>query len=349
MNTITNNPGTLHNCCSIDAFSCTFTNASHEEVIKNILHLDHLDWQHQDFGRHRYQKKVVFGNITILYDGTKNMGVCLELTGQGCTELVHLTGNYSIFHDILCFSSATLTRIDIAIDDHKGLVDMSNVVTKIDRGEIRTRMRATTECKGLANTTGHTVYIGSASSNCRIRIYDKQAQMQTTYPWVRTEMVLRHEDARRFQALAVESINSCSANRNEEIAVLGTAVLYDKFCFIDATDINISRCNVSPWWAELMDAKPIHLASVSKSIPTIEKAAEWIKKQVAPTLILLLCILGPEWLDTLIEEGCVHIDRARAIMWLQQMHAIGMSVTVDPHGDDLAHTIREEILNYYNN
>lgn len=342
------NPGT-QNCCKIDAFSCTFANTSIAEVIEDILHLGHLEWTACDYGRYGYRKMHRFGSITLLHDGRlDSMGICLELRSQGCSELINLTQNESIFHDILCYCSASLSRIDIAVDDFAGLVDMDTMVDKIERGEIRTRMKAATECKGLATTTGHTVYIGSAKSNCRIRIYDKSAQLKTTYHWIRTELVLRHEDAHVFQSLINQTIDRRSSHRDAQIVSLGMAVLAGKFSFIEPTDSNISRCPVSPWWSALLSVDPICINKFSKTIPDIEQAKEWIRKQTAPTLALLLCIEGAAWLEGLIEDGCGHMDLNKAKTWCQQLFALGATPVVNPLDNDCLNGIIEMLRNYYN-
>lgn len=262
------------------------------------------------------------------------MGVCLELTGQGCKELVQLTANDSIFYDILKNRVATktnLTRIDIAVDDHSGLLDLDTIAAKVEHGEIRTRLRAKTELRGLADTEGHTIYIGAPSSNTRIRIYDKQAQMQTVSPWVRVEMVLRHGDAQRFQSLVLDSVPVDAPNRNQEIALLGVSVLRDKLAFIELVDANISRCPESPWWTEfLAGAQAVHLEGQPVEIPSLEQASAWMHKQAAPTLTLLYALLGNAWLEDLLLDGYQRMDMARAETWLQEMSAFGLTPALDP-------------------
>lgn len=324
--------------CLIDAFSCTFHGISPEKIITDILHLNEISWKHADYGRYGYQQSCQFGAVQLLYDAKQeNMGVCLELTGQGCKELVQLTANNSIFYDILKNRVAVktnLTRIDIAVDDHSGLLEMDTIATKVERGEIRTRLRSKTELRGLADTEGHTVYLGAPSSNTRIRIYDKQAQMQTVSPWVRVEMVLRHEDAHKFQNLMLDSVPVDIPHRNYEIALLGVRVLRDKLAFIEPVDANISRCPESPWWAEFLDGvQAVHLEGQLVEIPSLEQASAWMHKQAAPTLVLLYALLGNAWLEDLLLDGCQRMDMARAETWLQEMSAYGLTPALDPRWD----------------
>lgn len=276
------------------------------------------------------------------------MGACLDLTGQGCLELVQLTKNDSIFLDILNNHTArktTLTRIDIAADDFQGILDMEIISGKVQRGEVRTRLHKRTEYRSIDGTAGHTVYLGAPSSNVRIRIYDKAAQQQTAFPWIRTEMVLRHEAAQEFQKFAVETISPKQPERNDALARLGIQVLKGKLAFIEPTDRNISRCAVSPWWEQfLAEIEPVHLIGQEAKIPAIEQTSEWLEKQIAPTLALMVCMLGPDWFSTLLASGCSRIDTARAATWCQELEAFGMAPEISPDREDLPEAIRHAIL-----
>lgn len=64
------------------------------------------------------------------------MGLCLDLKSTGCTDLVTLTQNESIFYDMLASrvpERTNLTRIDIAADDHCGLLDMGLMDAKVEK------------------------------------------------------------------------------------------------------------------------------------------------------------------------------------------------------------------------
>lgn len=339
------------NRCLIDAFSCTLHGTTPYDVIHRILGLDPNNWKYMDYGRYNYRSSAKYGAITLLYNGRfQSMGICLELTGQGCAELVQLTKNESIFFTIISSKvpeQINLTRIDIAADDFNSILDIDLIAYKTQKGEIRTRMMKKSEIKGLADTDGHTVYIGSESSNSRVRIYDKQAQLRTTYPWVRVEMVLRKDNAKRYQELVLETIERDSSKCNEKMAMIGMSVLADRLCFVDQDNDNISRCTVSPWWEKFLDGVcPLHLSSMSKVIPSIAQAAKWVTDQVSPTLTLLLCLLGPEWLQSVLKDGAANIKDERKETWLQEMTAVGIAPTINPDSKDLHIVLMEAIKNY---
>ena len=203
INDVLNSDSPKINGSKIDALTVVYTGISPETLTEFIG--EKIKWELRDFGRYGYRKSYAFGNINVLFDvKNKDMGVCLELLGQGCDEMRILTKSDSIFYDLLKFEKADkvrLTRIDIAADDFNGFLDMEVIQLKVDRNEVWSNLQDKTVTKGLDKTPGHTIYIGSAKSNCRIRIYDKGAQMKTEYPWIRVELVLNPRRTWRVRIL----------------------------------------------------------------------------------------------------------------------------------------------------
>ena len=55
----------------------TFTShCDSPETIMTLLGLKDVSWQKMDKGRNGYRQRFFFENISILYDGAENMGVC---------------------------------------------------------------------------------------------------------------------------------------------------------------------------------------------------------------------------------------------------------------------------------
>ncbi len=103
-------------------------------------------------------------------------------------------------HDVLDFlkqRGAKLTRLDVALD-YYGEGNPLDIRDAHRRGATSTAIRNTTEVVERNQSGalgGTTVYFGSAQSDRRIRIYDKRAQMQTDYPWLRIEATLKGDAA----------------------------------------------------------------------------------------------------------------------------------------------------------
>jgi len=320
----------------------TYHGISTDVFIRDVLKLGGLQWL-EDHGRYGYARKTSFGAINILSEGRPEMGICLELQGQGCRELEQLCGK-NIFYTLLATKLASrinATRIDFAVDDFQNKLKLSKIEKKVANDEVVTPLRNKEVRKGLANTNGHTVYIGSRTSFL-IRIYDKAAEQNTSYSWTRVEIEIRREAAEKMRNLVIDQISDNTSDKYTEIVKLGIRVIADKLRFIERTDKNVSRCPTCTWWSAFLDgAKPLRLSGKVKRPSEMGKALDWIKKQVAPTLSLLLAYLGPSVIEEVIHCGLPKIEYQRAITWAQQLKAAGYSI--DPQSAFDANNTVEEI------
>lgn len=63
----------------------TFTShCDNPESVMQLLGLKYVPWQKMDRGRNGYRQRYFFKNISILYDGAENVGVCVDMSGTGC-------------------------------------------------------------------------------------------------------------------------------------------------------------------------------------------------------------------------------------------------------------------------
>ena len=339
----------------IDAFSCTLHGISVSKCIEDVLHLGDLNWLENSIGRYGYHRTTFFGSIRIFSDGRPDMGILLELQGQGCRELEMLSKNSSIFYCILSSIIPTrisLTRIDIAVDDFNQRLSLDQIRQKVDRGEVVTRLRHRVEYKGLYTTDGQTVYLGSRTGDYFIRFYDKAAEQNTSFPWIRAEIEIRHSAAHEFAKTVLNEIQQECPEKDAQIVLFGIRVLADKVRFIDSNDKNKTRCTTSSWWTcFLQEADPLHLNTAKLSTPDIDEALEWMKKQCAGTFALLAAYLGPSFVETLIKDGLMKADRFRAKKWSQEMMAAGISpeITIDENTDieEAFSEICEQLSSYF--
>lgn len=172
-----------------------------------------------------------YGDILIGYHNRyEYMGIIVQLSGDACrsyrrmfadcvAELFLISGLNTIAddNDYMCAP----TRVDIALDEYNGAWSVPQYVDAYylqPQAEKRKAYvytyRAYTEGKpsyGLANAKtsaimgdGATLYVGSISSACRLRIYDKLAERKNADApvaddverWTRYELVVRKEYAR---------------------------------------------------------------------------------------------------------------------------------------------------------
>ncbi|WP_078129688.1 replication initiation factor domain-containing protein [Leptospira alexanderi] len=108
------------------------------------------------------------------------------------------------------------TRIDLALDDYEGHLNLPNIYEKLKRKEVATRFRNFSKYEAPYQLVesgslfrdhkigkhGYTIYIGSfGKSNSFVRIYDKKLQVgsECAWPtWNRLEFQLNHEAADQY-------------------------------------------------------------------------------------------------------------------------------------------------------
>lgn len=96
------------------------------QVWVKLLQMESIAWEELDHGRNGYCKALFYGSISILYDGNEGMGSCLDMSGQGCRTFEELgsgdfDGLFKILHDNP--THFHMTRLDVAFDDHTGILD----------------------------------------------------------------------------------------------------------------------------------------------------------------------------------------------------------------------------------
>jgi len=85
------------------------------------------------------------------------------------------------------YAGASITRLDLAADAENEGIDMVSVWKAIERGEVVGTARKFSQMNGLRG--GHTIYVGSRTSERFIRLYDKGAEMGIpNADWKRLEL-----------------------------------------------------------------------------------------------------------------------------------------------------------------
>ena len=163
---------------------------------------------------------------------------------------------------------------------------MDVVVDKVQKNELNTRSTKRSVVSSWDGTqkNGATAYIGAASSDFRIRIYDKGLEQGIEEHWLRVEMVMRGSHAKSFVL---------NLTGGQAIGQLAAQVLNDKLSFIERDDSNISRCSVCDWWAAFVDElEAVRLVSREAVQHAVEHIQEWITSQVGPSLAVLFETVG---------------------------------------------------------
>ncbi len=158
-------------------------------------------------GRYGYRDRLYYNGVSILYNGREDMGVCCELSGQGCRTFEEFgSGDYdSIFSEILDnynedpeLRQMNITRIDVAYDDFTGVLDLDHLAAETLAHNFSSRFK---DYQVIIGNKGKAVNHGSQSSSIFIRCYDKRLEQGVEDKcdhWVRLELQIRAENALGF-------------------------------------------------------------------------------------------------------------------------------------------------------
>lgn len=235
------------NVILFDWLTCT-CKTDEPEVWQFILGMENKEWEQLEKGRYGYKKGLFYGSIVILYDGAENAGCCLEMSGQGCrTYEEHGKGDWlGLFSVINSSEDFNMTRLDVAFDDHTGILDMAQLWEDTQKREFISKSRTQTIEKSWVNDEDPavTIYHGSKKSDFLLRIYDKAKERGLVdQHWVRVEMQMRDERAARF------------IQQPDDIGTLFSGVLHNYLRYVDESlsDSNRWRWPMKPYWEQLIN------------------------------------------------------------------------------------------------
>lgn len=277
----------------------TFTTKVWSETdVLNMLHLtSNISWEHMDVYRYGYKHRMTYGGMSILSNGQEGMGICIEFSGQGCRSFEDFSDLtwFDVFALLLDqYNEFNITRLDLAFDDHTGILDMGQLLDDTDDRYYRSKTRW---WKVEYGSTGTTIYHGSPQSNIRVRIYDKAAERGLTdgTHWIRVEVCLRDENA-SGAALA------CCDYMNVGSAFAGILSNYLTYCE-PTGDSNRSRWPAAEYWEALLhDAAAIHIAAKPGTEYNVFRLQSYLRDQAGGAIYTWLQLYGVEGIEELIKE-----------------------------------------------
>jgi phage replication initiation protein len=209
------------------------------------------------------------------------------------------------------------TRVDLAVDDTQGILDLKTICHAVESGHFTAQAKKKPKQFIDYEGIGRTFYFGREQSKTRIRIYDKAAEQcargkQYVGHWVRAEMQLRAERA----DVAVQYILGHPADWQKQACGWLLSALDFK---IPGTDPNKSRWETASWWLTFLNFASKQRIFISRRVRTIDDVAVWVDQQVGPSLLVLQTVYGAHALSdiannaatrlkskhlALIEQGC---------------------------------------------
>lgn len=289
---ITSLPGDTLRTALVDYAALTFPHLVRPDEVAELLGLDDQEVRELGRGHHGYRSCREYGLTRVYFDGSPGMGVHVVASGKACRELESRAGAdfWPKLHGILKSHDGHLTRLDVAIDDRSGALDLQVVEAALKDRHWRGQWTGGRVIDGFGADKGRTIYLGSRQSNVMCRIYDKAVEQdQGGDSWVRVELELK-----RSHANSVLATIAYGAPLGETIA--GILRAYHLFLTPSDTDSNRGRWDVAPWWDKwLGDCEAVRLTAHKREDRSVQEMVRWVELQVAPTLATIRRALGPHW------------------------------------------------------
>lgn len=252
--------------------------------------------------------------VMVLYSAGR-ADVHVQMTGRACDkELYHLLD--------LVSPDDNVTRLDVAIDCIGSGFTCSEIWGYLCRGSFASVSSSIRQIEGLLSrkagtspedaslserfsksrsNTGHTIYVGSSSSDRMLRIYDKGAESETGADWLRFEIQLRRASANQFFIEAVRGgdfLNKSLALLNRQL------VLFTDGQESKIVNRNYDRCERHPFWAALTDNLESLKLKIPKAIKELRNAIRYVKNCGSAIKMLKQSMPDfPEFFDSVVQDS----------------------------------------------
>lgn len=304
----------------IDYVRIRFPTMNVQYVVEQILKLK-MDYMiHEDFGFYSYTEHFVLGDIFVLISADTEKGVLVEMKGKGCRQmenylLAQHRSWYDFFSDILK-EKGIMKRLDIAINDKAGILDIPMLTTKCENEECISIFRSFKSYRSgeLLKSReddkygmGSTLYIGSLKSDVYFCTYEKAYEQYAKYhiPVEDTDIRNRFE-IRLKNERACKALEDLVAYQDAERTAFSIINRYIRF--VDSVEgKRRSDWPLSPDWEYFIGTNRGRLKLTTRPEPyTFQRTLNWLSHQVGPTLKVtkeLDALKGTEILDTIIKEA----------------------------------------------
>ena len=272
-----------------------------QHVIRDILKLNVDYMLHEDYGHYKYTEHYYLGDVFVYTSQDEEKGTLLELKGKGCRQFEsYLLAQGRSWYDFLMdalIEGGVMKRLDLAINDRAGILDIPDLTAKCNREECVSLFRS---FKSYASGElvkhneqdksgmGHTLYIGSLKSEvyfcCYEKNYEQYAKLgiPTSEAPIKNRFEIRLKDERAYYAVR-ELLTHYDAEQT------AFSIINHYIRFVDREpEKRKTDWKLNDRWAWFIgkDRPPVKLTTDPEPY-TLERTLGWISRQVAPTLKML--------------------------------------------------------------
>ena len=272
-----------------------------QHIIKDVLKLNINYMLHEDFGFYSYTEHYYLGDIFVFTSADEEKGVLLELKGKGCRQFEsYLLAQERSWYDFLMdtlLEGGVMKRLDLAINDRAGILDIPDLTAKCNREECVSVFRS---FKSYASGElikkqeqdkagmGHTLYIGSLKSEVYFCCYEKNYEQYAKLGIPVSEALIKNRfEIRLKNERAYYAVRDLLTHYDAERTAFSIINRYIRFVDMEE-DKRREDWKLNDRWAWFIGRgrEPLKLTTQPEPY-TLSRTLNWIARQVAPTLKML--------------------------------------------------------------
>ena len=268
-----------------------------QHIIKDILKLNINYMLHEDYGHYSYTEHYSLGDIFIYTSADEEKGVLLELKGRGCRQFEsYLLAQQRSWYDFLMdalIDGGVMKRIDLAINDHTGILDIPELAEKCRKREYIGKSRSykfyqsgelIKHREDDREYMGRTLYLGSLKSDVYFCIYEKDYEQYVKYDIPIEDAKIKNRfEIRLKNERAYYAVRDLLTYHDAERTAFDIINRYIRFADKEV-EKRRSEWQTNEKWAYFIGSDRGRLKLTTKPEPyTLTRTLNWISRQVAPT------------------------------------------------------------------
>lgn len=266
-------------------------------VLEEVLHIKASRMLHEEHGFYGYSEQYVFGDIAVMTSPDVKKGILLELKGKGCRQferyLVAQGRDWYRFFRQVREEGGILKRIDLAINDCIGLLDIPWLIEKWKRKEYVSIFHSfdchesgtdVSERDSEEKAMGSTFYCGSMKSEIYFCIYEKDYEqfMKNGISLEDAEVKNRFE-IRLKNERAEYAVEDLLEHENPGRTAFGIINHYLRFVEKRDEKKPPKEWETDDKWQRFIGMEDRNIRLTVKPEPyTFDKTMRWFARQVAP-------------------------------------------------------------------
>ena len=268
----------------------------------------------------KYTEHYSLGDIFIYTSADEEKGVLLELKGRGCRQFEsYLLAQQRSWYDFLMdalVDGGVMKRIDLAINDHTGILDIPELAEKCRKREYIGKSRSykfyqsgelIKHREDDREYMGRTLYLGSLKSDVYFCIYEKDYEQYVKLgtPLEEADIINRFEIRLRNER-AYYAVRDLLTYYDAEQTAFSIINQYVRFVD-EEPDKRKNDWKLNDRWAWFIGDNRQSLKLTTKPEPyTLDRTLRWVQRQVAPTLKMLKKIdkgNGTDYMETIEQQA----------------------------------------------